>query len=234
RMVFVNPEAYVDIVSAFVPDAQERKTALKYQNFNAGKFYMWRTDSVTRAIDSYGHRGGYWTVARLAAPTLPPSGEEGEEPKRDWNANEWLLEGFGYFVTLELFDTAITYTSSARETARKRYTRDAPASHERTRRTVFEWVAEQVLAGNAVPVRDLVGRSLNNLDELASLQSYTLVRFLFLYDKDAMNDLMRTLAKQTDGAPWERYDRAFQKHFGMGIDAIERLWRAFLLEVRQS
>ncbi len=232
--VFVNPAGYRAVLEAISPEPTALARRLKYQNFSNENFYMWRCESVAMAMDAFSHRCAYRTMARIAAPVLPGQDKDVKVPKRDLRANAWLREGFGYFASLELFNTAMTRTVSTSATERKRYTRDAPHFKLRNRLTIIDWVGEQVAAGVHVPLTDLVGQSLNNLDELGSFQAYTFLRFLYFVEPQATADFFVVLSEQTEGAPFVRVDRALRRTHGRSLKELERLWRLFLLEIRQS
>jgi hypothetical protein len=92
---------------------------------------------------------------------------------------------------------------------------------------------EQLVAGHGHRLRDVCARSLNNLDFLASMEAYTFLRFLFLYDPAAARGFPAALRAQTEGPQVDRTVRALGETFGMGLDELERLWRAFVLEISQ-
>ena len=89
-------------------------------------------------------------------------------------------------------------------------------------------------AGRAYTLRDVCARSLNNLDFCASMQAYSFVRFLTLFDLEAMKRLSDALEKQEGGAQVRRTDVALRVTFGKGIDQLAPLWRAFVLEITAS
>jgi hypothetical protein len=161
----------------------------------------------------------------LAAPAAP-----GAAGKRNTRCYAWLLEGFGYLVSLEMFDRAHLSFVSIEETATKRvYTRAPPA--QRTRANCLQWLREQVIAGHAYPLREVCSKSLNNLDFCASMQAYTFLRFLFLYEPAKAKGLPPALRAQAAGPQADRADRALREVFGLGLADLERFWRAFVVEI---
>ena len=75
---------------------------------------------------------------------------------------------------------------------------------------------------------------LNDLDFLASMEAYTFLRFLFLYDPVAARKLPRELRKRAAEPQIDRTNRALLATFGRDLDGLETLWRAFVLEITQS
>ena len=90
---------------------------------------------------------------------------------------------------------------------------------------------KQVLAGRAYSLREVCSRSLKNLDFCASMQAYTFLRFLFLFDPATAQRLPPALRAQAAGPQAERADRALREVFGQGLADLERFWRAFVVEI---
>ena len=65
----------------------------------------------------------------------------------------------------------------------------------------------------------------------ASMQAWTLLRFLFLYDPEKAKQLPGALRDKTTGPQPERVDAVLQELFGLGLDELEPLWRAYLIEL---
>lgn len=221
-LLFLGADEYGALVRALHPDEEAFTLYSSYGNYEHRDFYAIRVWGAGNAAERYAHGAGYLTLYALAVP-----GQDGE---RDTRAHAWLLEGFGYLASLELFDQGNVSFVSLEESQRKRpWTRPAPAN--RTAAACRAWVREQVLAGNASPLRDVCARSLNDLDLCASLQAYTFLRFLFLYDPDGARRLPAALRAERAGPQAERVDRALKVALGKGLADLEPLWRAFLLEV---
>jgi hypothetical protein len=186
-----------------------------------------RVRSIAAAIDLYTHAVGFYTGERLACPRA--KGPDGKEVVQD-DAYAWFQEGLGYLLTLELWDSAGSRFSSFVESNVKQVS-PLPRPDPATRDTLTSWVAATLLAGRGPALRDVLTRSLNGLDFLASMEAWTFLRFLALLDPEAFRRLPAALAAQLDG-PWaDRADRAFVATYGRGLDALEALWRAWLLEV---
>ena len=88
-----------------------------------------------------------------------------------------------------------------------------------------------MLDGRAYPLREVCSKSLNNLDFCASMQAYTFVRFLYLYDPARVRRLPRALRAQAAGPQADRADRALREVFGKGLAELECFWRAFVVEI---
>lgn len=101
----------------------------------------------------------------------------------------------------------------------------------RTRRNCLAYVREHLLHGVHYPLREVFGRTLNNLDLLASLEAWTFVRFLILYDAEGFRIFTRELRRQVEGPLPDRVDRALGRAFDKGTAGLEPLWRAFTLEI---
>jgi len=221
-LLFLGADEYAALVRALHPDEEAFALYSRYGNYEHRDFYAIRAWGAANAAERYAHGAGYLTLYALAVP-----GQDGE---RDTRAHAWLLEGFGYLASLELFDQGNVSFVSLEESQRKRpVTRPAPAN--KTAAACRAWVREQVLAGNATPLSDVCARSLNDLDLCASLQAYTFLRFLFLYDPDGARRLPAALRAERAGPQAERVDRALKAALGKGLADLEPLWRAFLLEV---
>jgi hypothetical protein len=224
-VLFLQAKPYAALVRALHPDLDAFKLYSRFENYEHRDFYAIRVYLVGDAAERYAHGAGYYTMFRLAVPPAPGAARE-----RDTRCYAWLLEGFGYLVGLEMFDRAHVSFVSIEETATKRvYTRPPPV--QRTRANCLKWLREQVMAGRAYPLREVCSRSLNNLDFCASMQAYTLLRFLFMYDPARAKRLPLALRAQTGGPQADRADRALREVFGKGPEDLERFWRAFVVEI---
>jgi hypothetical protein len=201
------------MVKTLHPEPDKFKLYSRFGDYLCRDFYairVWRADD---AADRYAHAAGHLTMNARTGRVYP-----------------WLAEGFGYFLSLELFDRGYISFVSLTESSRKiKFTRPPPA--KKTRAECRKWLREQVLARRAYALRDVCARSLNNLDFCASMQAYSFVRFLFLLDSAAMKKLPEVLKAQQGGAQVKRSDTALRKTFGRGIAELEPLWRAFILEI---
>lgn len=215
-VLFLQPKPYAALVRALHPDPAAFKLYSRFENYEHGDFYAIRVYQVGDAAERYAHGAGYYTMFRAAA--------------RDTRCYAWLLEGFGYLVSLEMFDRAHLSFASVEETAIKRdYTRAPPA--QRTRASCLAWLREQVIAGHAYTLREVCSRSLNNLDFCASMQAYAFLRFLFLYEPAKAQRLPAALRAQAVGPQADRVDRALREVFGLNLAELERFWRAFVVEI---
>jgi len=106
-----------------------------------------------------------------------------------------------------------------------------PPPDVRRRETLLPWVKGQMLDGTTVPLREICARTINSLDLLMSLQTWTFLEFLAAYDTEALAGLPAALRAETEGSYADRTDRALQICFGKGLAELEPLWRAFVLEV---
>jgi len=152
------------------------------------------------------------------------------EGARSWERGIWLKEGAGYLATLALFGTARTHLSSLQSSTARKFARDLPPG-SRTPAACHVFVRDHLRDGTAYPLREVCGRSLNTLDLLASLQAWAFVRFLAHLDPAGLKQLPAALkAAKAPGAAG-RADEALQAAFGRDLAALERLWRAWMLEV---
>ncbi len=215
-VLFLEPKPYAALVRALHPDPAAFKLYSRFENYEHRDFFAIRVYQVGDAAERYAHGAGYYTMFRAAA--------------HDTRCHAWLLEGFGYLVSLEMFDRAHLSFVSIEETATKRaYTRPPPA--QRTRANCLAWLREQMIAGHAYPLREVCSKSLNNLDFCASMQAYTFLRFLFLYEPAKAQHLPAALRAQAGGSQADRADRALREVLGRGLAELERFWRAFVVEI---
>jgi hypothetical protein len=148
----------------------------------------------------------------------------------DEHAHAWLLEGSGYLVSLELFDAGNLSFASIDESKAK--TQDArPPPAERTRAACLDWVRGEVRAGAGYSLEAICAKSLNELDLCASLEAYSFVRFLFIFDPEAAKKLPETLRVAKGATQVERVDVALRESFGKSLADLEPLWRSFVLQV---
>jgi hypothetical protein len=218
-MLFLDPDAYKALLKKLHPEPAEFRFMHRYANYEHADFYAVRLHRPADAGERVGHTAGYLTMLAMVAP-----------PER-WSQAPyaWLLEGFAYLVTFELYGAGnVSFVSLEESSAKAGFTRPPPA--KRTREACLRWVADQMLARRGYPLENLFARSLNNLDPCAALQAYSFVRFLFLRDPAAAARLPGLLAKEQTGPQPARVDRALRAATGAGTKELERLWRAFMLE----
>lgn len=215
--------AYARLLEERVSDPEERALDARYLAYYDDRVVAFLAED-TEASGRYAHGVGLLTLMASASPT-----REGGQTQADREMFAWFKEGLAILLSVELFDQAKTFTASLDESMAK--VRDAPPEG-RTRESCLAHVRERLLEGGAYPLAEICARSLNGLDALASVEAYSFVRFLFLHDPDGARRLPAALAATTAGAPVDRSDEALKSAFGTGLAGLERLWRAFTLEVR--
>jgi len=222
---FLDPRTMRGHIYAVHPDEEDRKKRLGSASYRRSEYTVIRTRTPEAGVDVYAHNIGYRSMQRLASPKIP-----GGENKRDYGTYSWLKEGFGYFMTLELLDTAETYFFSATESSGKvRYS--VPPPDEETRENCLAFVRAHLRDGSALGLNEVFGRTLNNLDLLASLESWTFLRFLAFLDPAGMKRLPGALLTKETGSMPIRAKHAIEEAFGVGLEELEPMWRAFTLEV---
>lgn len=215
--------AYAALLEERVPDATERKEHARYLAYYDDRVVAFLADA-DEAPGRYAHGVGLLTAMASASPA-----REGGQTREDRESCAWFKEGLAILLSLELFDQAKTFTASLDESMAKR--RDA-TPEGRTREGCLDLVRARLLEGTAPPLAEICARSLNGLDPFASLEAYSFVRFLFLFDPDGARRLPAALRDAPPGAPLERADAALRASLGRGLEELEPLWRAFLLEIR--
>ena len=224
-VLFLQPAPYNALVKRLQPEKRAFEFYQRFGNYEHHDFYAIRVWQEADAAERYAHTAGYLSMYLLGAPPARDAKDE-----RDTFAYAWLLEGFGYLLSLELFDRAHVSFVSIEESSRKR-TGSRPPPKSRTRAACLAWIRQELLAGATYPLRDVFSFSLNNLDFCASMQACTFLRFLFLYDPEGAKNLPRALAAYRDGPSYTRVDLALRESFDKGINRLEPLWRAFVLEI---
>lgn len=230
EVFFLDEPAYASFVMARYADEGRRRTALARSESHGTEFVAVRSTTPVHARDVYAHVVGYVSLQYLAAPP-DPTGADGDV---DVEAYAWLKEAAGYFVSLELFDSAESWFVSNLESAGK--VRHVVAPPElRTKASLTAWLRTQMLDGEAWSLPEVFGKTLNNLDLLASVEAWSFLRFLALYDPAALAKLPEALraealrAEATGPLP-ARADRALRAVFGADTATLERLWRAWLTQ----
>jgi len=217
---------YAALLADRIEGAAELREALRHDAWRRDDLLALRT-SLDHAADLYTHCQQFFTLSRLAAPLAP---DDPEGKRRDWTDYAWIKEGFAYFATLELWDSATSHFSSSKESSGK-ILFGTPRPDPLTRDNALAWVRSEVAAGAAPPLRAVLGSSLNNLDRFDSLMGWTFLRFLALLDHAALPRLPEALRTRNDGAQADRAEAALAETFGRPYPELERLWRAWLLEL---
>jgi hypothetical protein len=219
RVYFLTPDRYRALLARHISDPERLKRRLRWRTYYHTRFVAMRADDADDAADGYAHSVGFMTMDRWASPK-----DESVGPKSEYS---WLNEGFGYFLSLELFDSAETWFATENESLAKA----APMKLTKNKANCLAYVREQMLHGVHYPLREVFGRTLNNLDLLASLEAWTFVRFLILYDSEGFRTFTGELRRQTKGPLPDRVDTALRDAFDKGTESLEPLWRAFTLEI---
>ncbi len=212
-LVFLGAKEYEATVRALHPKEEEFALYHRYENYEHRDFYAIRVYGEADAKERYAHGAGYMTMYGLAS-------------KGDERAHAWLLEGFGYLVSLELFDAGnLSYASISESQAKARGGAAPPAA--RTRDACLAWVEGEMRAGRGDTLEEIFAKSLNDLDLCASLQACSFLRFLFLYDPEAAKRFPAALRDAKGGTQVERTNAALAAAFGKGVADLDALWRAF-------
>ena len=217
-VLFLGAAEYKLMVRSLHEEDSAFKLYLKYDNYEHADFYAIRAFGAEAAAERYAHGAGHLTMYGTAVPRKSP------------RSYAWLREGFGYLVSFELFDRGyISYVSIYASSGKRKFTRPVPA--KKTRVACLEWMREQMLKGRAYPLREVLAMSMNSLDFCASMQAYSFVRFLFLYDPATARRLPAALKSEESGPQLKRVDAALRATLNKSLDELARLWRAFVLEV---
>lgn len=215
-LLFLGPKEYESLVRALHPDEARFALYHGFENYEHKDFYAIRVYGLANAQERYAHAAGYLTMYGLVA-------------KGDERAHAWLLEGMGYLASLELFDAANLSTRSIDESKAKSGGPLGPA--ERTRAGCLAWVRGEIRAGRAHALHEVCAKSLNDLDLLASMESYSFLRFLLLLDPEAAKRFPAALRDAKGERQADRVDAALREAFGKGLGDLESLWRLFVLQV---
>jgi hypothetical protein len=222
---FLTKKHYKAFVYGRHTDESERKYWMRHAGYRGEDCQAFRID-FAGALDIYAHAAGYYTAARLS---VPPNADDPEDGKPQWGLYAWFKEGLGFLLTLELFDTADSSFVSRKESTGK--IDDATPPERKNRANCMAWVRSRLLAGSARSLRAVLGTSLNNLDRADSLQAWTFLRFLALYDPAGFRKLPEALRGQIRGAQVERAATALREAFGKDLAELERLWGIYVLEL---
>jgi len=200
----------------------ERSLWIRRRHFWAEDAHVFAARDLSEALDFYAHAVAIYTIGDIRSP-FPK-----DDSSRDIPA--WLMEGFGLLITLELFDSAETFVTSGRETGGK-LTALRPPPRPIRRAAALEHVREELYRNTLPSLHQLLGTSMNGLDETRSLQAWTLVRFLALSDPEAFRKLPDAVREQKGESRSARSSLAIQSVFGLEHAEFERLWRIYLLEI---
>jgi hypothetical protein len=227
RVYFLNRASYMGVIRERHADEAVADRRMRTATYACRDFFAVRMARPSRGTDLFAHSVGFWSMQRLVAPDIPDDPNE----RRDRHVYAWVKEGTGYLVTLELFDTATSWFFSRKESSGKvRFT--VPPPEEKNRETCLAWVRDLMLDGTSPSLRNVLGRTLNNLDLLGSLEAWTFVRFLAFHDPVALRKLPEALRKRTGGSSAKRSEEALVEVTGLSLDELESRWRAFVLEIR--
>ena len=215
-LLFLGAAEYEAMVRVLHPRDDEFALYHRFENYEHRDFYAIRVYGAANAAERYAHGAGYLTMYGLVA-------------KGDERAHAWLLEGFGYLVSLELFDAGNVSHASIDETKAK--TAGAMPPGERTRAACLAWLREEMRGGRGGPLAEVCAKSLNDLDFRASLQAYSFLRFLFIIDPEAAKGFPAALRDAKGDSQPDRVDHALRAAFGRGLSDLEPLWRLFVLQV---
>ncbi|MCK6461279.1 MAG: hypothetical protein L6Q95_15455, partial [Planctomycetes bacterium] len=212
-LVFLGAKEYEATLRALHPKEEEFALYHRYENYEHRDFYAIRVYGEADAKERYAHGAGYLTMYGLVA-------------RGDERAHAWLLEGFGYLVSLELFDAGnISYASIGESQAKARGSAAPPSA--RTRDACLAWVGAEMKAGRGDALEAIFSKSLNDLDLCASLQACSFLRFLLLYDPEGAKRFPAALRDAKGGTQAERTDAALLAAFGKARPELERLWLLF-------
>ncbi len=218
-VVFLPREDYERCVTAAFPPGEERDRWLKKALMRTAELAVFVADGAERASDTYAHAVAILSAEMWSSPA--------NDPERRLYA--WFCEGLGYFASMALFKTGMTYYTGQGSSAKIPPT--VPPPERRDREGLLAWLQGQVLDGTTEPIRDVCGRTINSLDLLLSLEAWSFLEVLAAYDPEGLRKLPAALRAQQEGAFADRSGRAIEASFGKGFAELEPLWRAFVLEI---
>ncbi len=221
RVYFLDRAVYGALIRGNHPSLEEQKARLRYGNYWGKGYYARWAATPERATAYYAHSVGFRTMRMRAGP--------GDRADKRWKPHAWVQEGFACLLSFELWGHSWAFTISPDETSGKVISVLEP--EDSSTRVSLEWVRQNLLHGAADSLREVFGRSLNNLDRLATLQAWTFLRFLYLYDPIGGKKFPPALGAQLEGPMPDRADRALKEAFGKDTGELERLWRRFTLEI---
>lgn len=217
-ILLIRRDLWEKLLDERIPDEARRKT-VRYGNMYQGpECVAIPRNAPDEKLDSFGNLLGV-QMAMAASSRLGPDGQ----PLR---SQPWYVQGIAYVVTLEVYDRALTLTWTKESMAR---VKDPPPLPP-TRTGCAEWVRRQVRSGAACPIKDLLGKTHNEIPMPSCIQAASFLRFLYLYDADAARRLPAAM-RDAEGGQAEAARKGLEGAFGMSVEDLDALWRAFVLDV---
>jgi len=222
RFCLLDSIGYRRMIYALHDDPDEQATRLNFSSYEHADYLALQADTVDKALDTVSHTIGYKTMQLMIAP--------GDGDDRDIDAYAFMKEGFGYLVSLEMYNSATTWFHSGAESSRK-VRAPVPPPEEKTIATCTRWLQAQAGKNQLLPLPQVFGRTLNNLDFLTSMQAWSFLRFLAIYDPAAFRNFPLFLREKEEAPYPERVAKSLEESFEKKPAELERLWRAWLLEI---
>ena len=219
---FLARKQYRDFLAALQMPEGERARWNQRRHYWGASVQAFGARDLSEALDFYAHAAAVYSIGKISDPF--PEGD----PSRD--AHPWLMEGYGLFVTLELFDTAETFLTSGRESTGK-IESPLPPPEPIRRATALAHIQDELYVGSLPSLRELLGSSMNGLDKVRSVQAWTFVRFLLLLDPAAFRELPDAMRADPGKSRADRSVGALERVYGMDVAELERRWAIYLLEI---
>jgi len=223
RFCLLDSIGYRRMIYALHDDPDEQANRLSFSSYEHEDYLALQADTVVKAHDTIAHTIGYKTMQLMIAP----GDEDGD---RDIEAYAFMKEGFGYLVSLGMYDTATTWFHSGTESSGK-VKAPVPPPEVKTTRSCTRWLQTQARAGQVLPLPQVFGRTLNNLDFLTSMQAWSFLKFLALYDPVSFRNFPLFLREKEEGPYPERVAKSLEQAYDTKAGDLEQLWRAWLVEV---
>ena len=188
RVFLVSTSSYRKVLAAVVPDPSERKLARRYRSYEVEPHFVFSGNDLADALDTLVHTLGF----RTAWYTL----SQGDDAAGAGQA--WFYEAVAYLATLELLGRAETYFHSIAETSPKATHAREPPERSRTRAACRVFLQESLVDARAPKLTEIIGRPLNGLDLLSSLQGWSFLRFLLARDAGAVRSLVAEMRAKDD------------------------------------
>ena len=222
RFCLLDSIGYRRMIYALHDDPDEQASRLNFSSYDHEDYLALQADSVEKAFDTVSHTVAYKTMQLAIAP--------GKGDDRDLEPYAFLKEGFGYFVSLAMYDTATTWFHSGTESAQK-VTALSPPPEVKTTATLTKWLQGKARTRELLPMAQVFGRSLNNLDFLASMQAWSFLKFLALRNPAAFRNFPLFLQEKEEGSWPDRVTESLKQAFDTPAADLEEQWRAWLLEI---
>ena len=217
RICFLDQNSYWKNICGIESSKEARKARYRYICHVYQGTRTFSVSGLVQARDYHGHSIVFYTLSDLLS-------------RKDGGKFYWFKEGLSYLATLEMVGTADLHMVSSRGTGEKvRYT--LPAPEEQIAKFVGPWLRANLEDGLCLPLADLCNTGINQLDFLASIQAYSFVRFLALWDAEAFKKFPAALQAAGGKNDRERTEAALKAVYGKGYRELEPLWRAFTLEI---